>query len=308
MRQHRVEVLLGHIGEVVEHHRRVGRHRPDLRALVVEHPQRVDLGAPAGLLVEVELKQELLQQFPILRAAAVVAQRGDLQPEPVQAQRAEPGVGDGDHLGVQRGVVDADRLDADLLQLAVAAGLRPLVAEERARVTQLDRQRAAVQAVFDHRAHHPGGALRPQRHRAVAAVGEGVHLLGHHVGGFADAAGEQRGVLEDGQLDVAVAGPPGGVEQAVAHRDELRRIRRDVVRDALGRRERGETSLTGSGLRGTGWSAVRRRWWWSCRARAVPRCRRRAPRACRRSRSAGRGRCHRTGRCGRPSARTACRR
>ena len=252
MRQHGVEVLLGDVGQVVEQHRRVGRHRPHLGPLVVEHPQRVDLGAPAGFLVEVERKQELLQQLPILRAAAVIAQRGDLQPEPVQAQRAEPGVGDGDHLGVQRRVVDADRLDADLLQLAVAAGLRALVAEERARVTQLDRQRAAVQAVFDHRAHHPGGALRPQRHRAVAAVGERVHLLGHHVGGLADAAGEQRGVLEDGQLDIAVAGPAGGGEQPVAHRDELRRVRRDVVRHPLGRLKAQRIPSPATGLRGTG--------------------------------------------------------
>ena len=240
VRQHGVEVLLGDIGQVVEQHRGIGRHRAHLGPLVVEHPQRVDLGAPSGVLVEVELKQELLQQFPILRAAAVIAQRGDFQPEPVEAQRAETGVGDRDHLGVQRRVVDADRLDTDLLQLAVAAGLRTLVAEERARVTQFHRQRAAVQAVFDHRAHHAGGALGPQRHRAVAAVGEGVHLLGHHIGGLADAAGEQRGVLEDRQLDVAVAGPAGGGQQAVAHRDELRRIRRDVVRHSLGRRERGE--------------------------------------------------------------------
>ena len=206
-----------------------------MRALVVEHPQRVDLGAPAGFLVEVELEQEVLQQFPVLRAAAVVAQRRDLQPEPVETQRSETRVGDRDHLGVQRGVVDADRLDPDLLQLAVAPGLRAFVAEERPGVAELDRQRSAVQAVLDHRAHHTRGALRAQRHRAVAAVGEGVHLLGHHVGGLPHPAGEQRGVFEDRQFDVAVAGAPGGVEQAVAHADELRRLGRQVIRDALGR-------------------------------------------------------------------------
>ncbi len=168
---------LADIGEVIEHHRRVGRHLAHLGALVVEHPQRVDLGASPGFLVEVELEQEVLQQFPVLRPAAVVAQRGDLQPEPVESQRAETGVGDRDHLGVQRRVVDADRLDPDLLQLPVAAGLRALVPEERPRVAELDRQRPAVEAVLDHRAHHTRGALRPQRHRAVAAVGEGVHLL-----------------------------------------------------------------------------------------------------------------------------------
>jgi hypothetical protein len=87
-----------------------------VRALVVEHPQRVELGAPAGVLVEVETEEELLQQFPVLRPAGVVAQRGDLQPEAVEPQGAEAAVGDRDHLGVQRRVVDTDRLDADLLQ------------------------------------------------------------------------------------------------------------------------------------------------------------------------------------------------
>ena len=209
MGQHGLEMVLGGIGEVVEHHRRVGGQLAHVRALVVEHPQRVERCALPGRLIEVEPEQELLQQLPVLRPAGVVAQRGDLQPEAVQSQRAETGVGDGDDLGVQGRVVDPDRLDADLLELPVAPGLRALVAEERPGVAELDRQRAAVQAVLDHRAHHPRGALRPQRHRPVAAVGEGVHLLGHHVGGLPHPAGEQRGVLEDRQLDVAVAGAAG---------------------------------------------------------------------------------------------------
>ena len=205
------------------------------RALVVEHPQRVDPNASLGFFVEVELEQKVLQQFPVLRPAAVVAQRRDLQPEPVEPQRAKTGVGHRDHLGVQRGVVNTDRLHSDLLQLPVAAGLRALVAEERPGVAELHGQRPAVEAVLDHRTHHTCGALRAQRHRAVAAVGEGVHLLRHHVGGLPHAAGEQCGVLEDRQFDVAVAGTPGGVEQAVAYTDELRRVGRQVIRDALGR-------------------------------------------------------------------------
>ena len=111
------------------------------------------------------------------------------------------------------GIVDADGLHPDLLQLAVAPGLRAFVAEERAGVAQLDRQRAAVQAVLDHRAHHAGGALRTQRHRPVAAVGEGVHLLGDDIGGLPHSAGEQRGVLEDRQLDIGVSGVPGGASR-----------------------------------------------------------------------------------------------
>ena len=228
-------MLLGHIGEVIQHDGCISSELTYRRALVVKHPQRVDLGAPTSLLVEVELEQEVLQQFPVLRTAGVVAQRRDLQPEPVEPQRAETGVGDGDHFGVQRRVVDSDRLDADLLQLPVAPGLWALVAEERPGVTELHGQRPAVKAVLDHRTHHTRGALRAQRHRAVAAVGEGVHLLRHHIGGLPDAAGEQRGVFENGQFDVAVACAPGGVEQTVAHADELRRVGRKVIRDALGR-------------------------------------------------------------------------
>lgn len=90
----------------------------------------------------------------------------------------------------------------------------------------------------------------PQRHRAVATVGERIHLLGHHVGGFTHAPGEQGGVLEDGQLDVAIAGLTGRREQPVAHRDELRRVGRDVVRYPLGA-ENDENSVTGSSPQGT---------------------------------------------------------
>src|SRR5258708_217829 len=85
VREHGVEMLLGGIGQVVEQHRRVGGYRAHLRALVVEHPQRVDPGAPAGLLVEVEPKEELLQQFPLLQAAALVTQHGEVQPDPVES-------------------------------------------------------------------------------------------------------------------------------------------------------------------------------------------------------------------------------
>ncbi|COW92039.1 Uncharacterised protein [Mycobacterium tuberculosis] len=115
MGEHGVEMLLGDIRQMIQQHRRRRRHRTQFGSLVVEHPQRIDPCAPASVLVEIESKQELLQQFPVLRTATLVSQGGDFQPEPVETQRAEPGVGNGDHLGVQRRVVDADRLHPDLL-------------------------------------------------------------------------------------------------------------------------------------------------------------------------------------------------
>ena len=125
------------VAEVVDHQRRVDELRLHASALVVEHPQRVDLGAATGLLVEVEAGEELLEQRAVGRPARGVAEGVESAagtgsgPAP-----RKPASADGDHLGVERRVVDAERLDADLAEVAVAAGLRPLVAEEGARRTR----------------------------------------------------------------------------------------------------------------------------------------------------------------------------
>ena len=143
-----------------------------------------------------------------------------------------------DNLGVQSRVVHADSLHTHLLQLAVAAGLGALVAEEGAVVDQLDGELAAVQVVLNDGTHDARRALRPQGHRTAAPVGESVHFLRHDVGGFADTTGEQRGFFEDRQLHVLVAcGVRGGGER-ILDRLELRRCWRHVVRHALRRAER----------------------------------------------------------------------
>ena len=196
-------------------------HLTNIRALVVEHAERVDLGPSTRVLVEWECKEKLLQQFAILRPAGVVTERGDFEAEAVEPQRPESGVGDRDDLSVERGVVDPDGFDADLLQLAVATGLRALVAEERARVADLDRQLSTIEAVLDDRTHDSGGSLGTQRHRTVTAVGECVHLFADDVGRLTDTASEQAGVLEDRQFDVAVSGQPRGARQTVTNGDEF---------------------------------------------------------------------------------------
>jgi hypothetical protein len=100
---------------------------------------------------------------------------------------------------------NADRLGADLPELAEAAGLRLLLAEERAEVPELDRLRLLVHAVLEVGADDRRGALGAQRHGAPARVVEGVHLLLDDVGRLADAAREELGVLEDRRLDPPVA-------------------------------------------------------------------------------------------------------
>ena len=97
-----------------------------------------------------------------------------------------------------------EQLDADLVELAEAALLRPLVAEHRAAVEEFQRRRLG-QPVRQHRAHDPGGVLRPQRHLFAAAIGEGVHLLRHDVGVLADRPREDFGELEDRRRDLGKA-------------------------------------------------------------------------------------------------------
>jgi hypothetical protein len=111
-----------------------------------------------------------------------------------------------DQLGVERRIVGAERLGADLGELTEASGLRRLVAEERSEVPQLHRLRQLVHAVLGVGAADARRALRPQRERTARLVGEGEHLLLHDVGRLPHPAREQLRVLEHGRLERLVAG------------------------------------------------------------------------------------------------------
>ena len=100
---------------------------------------------------------------------------------------------------------EAQRLGVELVELAVAALLRALVAEHRAR--EPDALRPLVdEVVLDRGAHDARRRLGPQRQAlAVQPILERVHLLLDDVGGFADRAHEQRRGLDDRHAQVAVA-------------------------------------------------------------------------------------------------------
>ena len=109
-----------------------------------------------------------------------------------------------DDLDVGLGTREAEALDAELVGLPIAPGLRPLVAEERPDVEEPLRP-LREQVVLEHRAHDRRGPLRAQRHAAAALVGERVHLFLDDVGRLADAAHEEFGRLEHRRADLAVA-------------------------------------------------------------------------------------------------------
>ena len=74
MPDHRIEVFPSRVRQVVDHQRGTGRRLTDVRPLVVEHPQRVDLRSAPRLFVQIESEEELLQGFPILRPAGVITE------------------------------------------------------------------------------------------------------------------------------------------------------------------------------------------------------------------------------------------
>ena len=137
------------------------------------------------------------QGGPVGVAAFLVAEGVQFQDRVVgDFQRLQDVPAAGDDLGVRQRFGGADEFGADLVKLAVAALLRALVAEHRAGVEDLLRQRLS-QPVGHQRPADAGGAFGPEGDGFAAAVVEGVHLLHHDVGGFAQGAGEDAGVLED---------------------------------------------------------------------------------------------------------------
>ena len=120
----------------------------------------------------------------------------------------------GDDLDVLPGAVGADRLAANLMELAAPPGGGALAAEHRPEV-----EHAGLLALFQPLVRDgpddAGRALGAQRQTAPAAILERVHLLLHHVRLGAQIAHEDVGALEDGSADLA---------EAVAVEDVARRV------------------------------------------------------------------------------------
>ncbi len=174
------------------------------RHLAVEHPQRVQLHAAHAVGAEPVhvLGQIAPQRLGEFGAAHRVAHAVHQGPHAGQPHRSEQVAQQRDHLEVGAGRIGAQQFRADLLMLAVAPGLRALVAEHGTDVVDLPRLRSRVEFVLHIGARHRSGPLRPQGQASSLAIGEGVHLLLHDVGGLPHAAQEEVGVLEDGGADL----------------------------------------------------------------------------------------------------------
>src|SRR5688500_11099068 len=111
-----------------------------------------------------------------------------------------------DELGVHGGTGVTDDLDVPLAELAVAAGLRTVVAEHRTDHPEAGRARKHVHPVLDEGTDDAGGRLGPERPLGallVAARGpaHAEHLLFDRVAALAEPAREELDALEERDLD-----------------------------------------------------------------------------------------------------------
>ena len=126
-----------------------------------------------------------------------------------------------------------ERLQPNLVELALASLLRPLVAEHRAAIPKPPD--GIEQTVLHRRTHASRRAFWPQRQALAIAVVKAVHLLFDNIGNFADGALEQFGLLYDGHADLGIAVT---ANQFAHHRFHILptggSIRQDVVHPANG--------------------------------------------------------------------------
>src|SRR5207248_2461496 len=216
---HPGEVRLARVAEKRIHLRRPRGDFLALGVLAVEHADGIGLGALAAVLTKVAGAgaQIRLERLPVPGAAGAVAERVQVHRER-DPERLQPAVEHLDLLRIDPRARIAERLDADLRELAVAPPLLPLPPEHGADVPPLGLRLLLIDVVLDVGAHQRGRVLRPQGHR-VAAVVEGVHLLADDVGDLADAADEELGSLQDRRARLAVS--VEGKEVAGGLLDEL---------------------------------------------------------------------------------------
>ena len=193
--------------EAVEHRRRALHHL--LRPCVV----RVE----GSQWVRVDSRADVVRQrglvLPEVRSGARRGTPCRVSNEPrLPSRRLDAGHGElgqeigqkDDRLGVGQRRVGADHLGVDLVELAIAARLRALVAEERSPAPELHGLRKRVHAVLDVCAADRGCRLRAKRQAAPALVLEREHLLLDDVRGLPDSPCEQLSLLEHRRLDPPV--------------------------------------------------------------------------------------------------------
>ena len=236
-RLHAVEMRARLVVEVRRHQRRGGDQLAQLRILAVEDAQRIALEPPQAVLVEpLAMRGEVLdERLLVARARFERAERVQLERRARDTELLPQARRQSDELGVDLGLGVSERLDAELMKLAVPALLRFLAAEHRAAAPELLLlivQQAVAQAARTTPAVASGRnvILSPLRSSNV------IHLFLDDVGELADRAAEELRAFEHGQAHALIAVAANNAAAAARHgpRAALRRARRRSYRGPVG--------------------------------------------------------------------------
>ncbi len=172
-----VEVRARRVAQRIDQLRRRGDRRLHRRVLAVEDAQRVGVQPPLRVVVEqlaVPLEMRDQRARCARRSSAspieLISSRDAVEPEPAPQPRQHH-----DLLGVDVGPGKAERLDVELVELAVAALLRALVAEHRPGGPHALRPLVG-QVVLDRRAHDARGRLGAQRQALAVQPSSNVYI------------------------------------------------------------------------------------------------------------------------------------
>ena len=168
------EEILARLVQVVGEGRRVGVDRLVALVLAVEDAQRIALQALARILRRAwRCGPSSSRPAPCDRRCGSRGSPSELSLSTQRSRmpsRSRMSAADRDHLDVGAGLGRAQHLEVDLVELALAALLRPLVAEHRPGGEELQRQLLGRAAVGHEGAADAGGVFRPQGERLAAAI------------------------------------------------------------------------------------------------------------------------------------------
>ena len=133
-----------------------------------------------------------------------------------------------DDLSVKLRIIDAENLDADLIELSIATLLWLLIAEVRARIPDLPRR---DRSMFDKGTAHAGGLFGTQRNAAPTFVVKVIHLFRDDFGGLAHAQKDTE-VFEHRRDDVAEPSTFDDVSKHLLKRSPTSRFRGEDVAGA----------------------------------------------------------------------------
>ena|GEM_PF-666097 len=234
-RAHNIEMGRCFLGEEVHHDWSGINDRLILWPLRVEYAQRVDFKRGTRLLGEVrrigaQVRRECLH---VRRTTGVVTQRVEKQPDLGETKCRVELRRERNDFNIDVRIIGAERFDANLRELSVAARLRSFVAELRTFVPDLPRRSRPMLHIGT---HHRCGQFRAERELGrvlLLLVEEVEHLLGHHVGGFPKTF-EDGKFFEHRRDDLAVAGKSALVCEHINEGTLTRRLGRENVPRAFG--------------------------------------------------------------------------